>query len=213
MFCMKCGNKIQEGDRFCMKCGNPITQEKSTAAKSAAGKTEEKRKIKSGKKKLPIIIGAAVLALVIIMLLKGGKSGSGSGFDSPEEAYDAWMTGFCQHDFDLTLQAEPDFFIKYMGGEDKVREVLQINYDNQIAPYVARGFVKFESAGHTMLEKDEMKELEQGMKDAYGVKIKISAAATIHQQAVSQTERSDAGTSGYAFKHKGKWYYINIGSM
>ena len=144
------------------------------------------------------------------MLLRSCAKGPGSGFGSPEEAFDAWMTGFCQQDFDLALRAEPDFVIKYEGGEDRLKETLQRNYNNDVAPLAAKGFVKFEATGHVMLGEEETKELEQRMENVYGVDIKLSAAARINHRSVTTDGNGTTGISGYAFKYKGKWHYLNI---
>ena len=125
------------------------------------------------------------------------------------------MTGYCLHDFDLTLQAEPDFVIEYEGGEARLKETLQKNYEDDIAIYPNAGTFKFEATGHTMLGKDEEKEVEQAMCDKYNVDIKISAAAVIDHRLVDLSDGSagDIGTSGYAFKYKRKWYYLNVQSL
>ena len=183
----------------------------------AIGAMEKKLNVKLDKKKLGII-GAVVVVLVLILLFKGGKGGPGAGFGSPEEAYDAWMTGFCLHDFDQTLQAETDFVIEYEGGEDSLRNTLQRNYNNDIATKANAGFFKFEAVGHTMVEKDELEQFEQEMRNFYGVDVKFSAAAVIQHRLVdlsddSSNDEGSSGISAYAFKYKGKWYYMNTGRL
>ncbi len=205
----KMGEKLESARPMIDKMG-----EKLESTKPVIGKIANKLKVKPGKKKV-IIIGAVAVVLALIMLLKGGGSGAGSGLSSPEEAFDAWMTGFCLHDFDLTLQAEPDFVIEYEGGEARLKETLQKNYEDDIAIYPNAGTFKFEATGHTMLGKDEEKEVEQAMCDKYNVDIKISAAAVIDHRLVDLSDGSagDILTSGYAFKYKRKWYYLNVQSL
>ena len=205
----KMGEKLESAKPVVDKMG-----EKLESTKPVIGKIANKLKLKPGKKKV-IIIGAVAVVLALIMLLKGGRSGAGAGFSSPEEAFDAWMTGYCLHDFDLTLQAEPDFVIEYEGGEARLKETLQKNYEDDIAIYPNAGTFKFEATGHTMLGKDEEKEVEQAMCDKYNVDIKISAAAVIDHRLVDLSDGSagDIGTTGYAFKYKRKWYYLNMQSL
>lgn len=205
----KMGEKLESAKPVVDKMG-----EKLESTKPVIGKIANKLKLKPGKKKV-IIIGAVAVVLALIMLLKGGRSGAGSGLSSPEEAFDAWMTGFCLHDFDLMLQAEPDFVIEYEGGEAGLRAKLQKNYENDIAIYPNAGTFKFEATGHTMVEKDRVKEVEQMLCDEFNVDIKISAAAVIDHRLVDLSDGSagDIGTSGYAFKYKRKWYYLNMQSL
>ena len=194
----KMGEKLESAKPVIDKMG-----EKLESTKPVIGKIANKLKLKPGKKKV-IIIGAVAVVLALIMLLKGGGSGAGSGLSSPEEAFDAWMTGFCLHDFDLMLQAEPDFVIEYEGGEAGLRAKLQKNYENDIAIYPNAGTFKFEATGHTMVEKDRVKEVEQMLCDEFNVDIKISAAAVIDHRLVDLSDGSagDIGTSGYAFNTK-----------
>ena len=205
----KMGEKLESAKPVVDKMG-----EKLESTKPVIGKIANKLKLKPGKKKV-IIIGAVAVVLALIMLLKGGRSGAGAGFSSPEEAFDAWMTGYCLHDFDLTLQAEPDFVIGYEGGEAGLRAKLQKNYENDIAIYPNAGTFKFEATGPTMVEKDRVKEVEQMLCDEFNVDIKISAAAVIDHRLVDLSDGSagDIGTSGYAFKYKRKWYYLNVQSL
>ena len=205
----KMGEKLESAKPVVDKMG-----EKLESTKPVIGKIANKLKLKPGKKKV-IIIGAVAVVLALIMLLKGGGSGAGSGLSSPEEAFDAWMTGFCLHDFDLMLQAEPDFVIEYEGGEAGLRAKLQKNYEDDIAIYPNAGTFKFEATGHTMVEKDRVKEVEQMLCNEYNVDIKISAAAAIDHRLVDLSDGSagDIGTTGYAFKYKRKWYYLNMQSL
>lgn len=82
-FCTKCGKKLREGDRFCYYCGEPARDEKreTEATESVQNVEAEKeeltrdkgketeisvRNMNGKKKKLPLIIGAAVLFLFLI---------------------------------------------------------------------------------------------------------------------------------------------------
>ena len=37
MYCMKCGQKLSDGNRFCPQCGNNITGEATVADASSSG--------------------------------------------------------------------------------------------------------------------------------------------------------------------------------
>lgn len=88
-------------------------------------------------------------------------------------------------------------------------------YNNQIAQYGDGYSFTWKATGHTLLSKDELKELTQRINNQYGTKVKLSAAAVIHNQLINidDSKVSSSGTSGYAFKYKGKWYCLNIESL
>lgn len=96
MFCHKCGNQLPEGAVFCQKCGERVisedvlqkTEEKSQINDSAAKQSIVGASVNSGdarmrsiqqkrkSKKLPIIVGIAVLIIflaIIIILNWEGK--------------------------------------------------------------------------------------------------------------------------------------------
>lgn len=189
------------------------------AAGPAIGAIENKLNVKLDKKKLGII-GAVVVVLVLILALRGGgsKGKAGAGFSSPEEAYEAWTNGFCQQDFDLTLQAEPDFVIEGEGGKSVLKETLQRNRDRDLGTYDNVGIsLRYEAIGNYMLEEQfERDEFEQRIKDIYGVDIEISNLAVVDfiRFAIEDgTENLDhSGTSSFAFEYKGKWYYVPMQS-
>ncbi len=67
MFCGKCGNKINAGEKFCSYCGNQIeTGEFAQTQVNASNliKTNEKRKLL-----VPIIIGSVGIFLVIVLVV------------------------------------------------------------------------------------------------------------------------------------------------
>ena len=177
-------------------------------------------KPKLSKKKLSVIGGVALL-IVVILVVSSLLKGSGSGFNSPEEAYDAWNNGYYLHDFDLALKAWPDFDIEYQGGEAAVRAKLQSQYDNEglaemLADYDST--YGYEAVGHTNFPESQVEELSQKMTNFYGKDIKISDIAIIERQFFSTYggERLDVEneteqeTDGYAVKYKGKWYYLYL---
>lgn len=175
---------------------------------------------KLSKKKLSMIGGIAFL-IVVILVISSLLKGSGSGFSSPEKAYDAWNRGYYQHDFDLALKAWPDFDIEYRGGEAGVRAALQSWYDDEgLAEMLAEydTAYRYEAVGHTNLSKSEVEELSQKMTNFYGRDIKISDVATIDrkfitivngEESTSQKE-TEKEEYGYAVKYKGKWYYFAL---
>lgn len=62
MFCVNCGNELNEGDKFCNKCGAKLQEEKAVFMPSAAHKKRE-RKQRTG-----LLIGTIIAAGVILWI-------------------------------------------------------------------------------------------------------------------------------------------------
>ncbi len=78
MFCPKCGAKAIDGAGFCQKCGAklivdaPATQpvvESPANSKKQSGGTQKDAPVKKKSKKLPIIIGVAVLVVLAVIFI------------------------------------------------------------------------------------------------------------------------------------------------
>ena len=175
---------------------------------------------KMSKKKLSMI-GGIVLLIVVIAVISSLFKGSGSGFSSPEKAYDAWNRGYYLHDFDLALKAWPDFDIEYQGGEAGVRAALQSWYDDEELGELLTEYdtaYLYEAVGHTKLSKSEVEQISQKIADFYGKDIKISDVALIERQFVTiingdenpSKNEPEEETYGYAVKYEGKWYYLTF---
>lgn len=64
MFCSKCGNEIQNGEKFCAKCGSPIEGETAPLAQNQQGvATAEKKDYKK------IIMLVTILACVLLIAI------------------------------------------------------------------------------------------------------------------------------------------------
>lgn len=78
MFCSKCGTKVVDGARFCQKCGaklildEPVAQPAAESSANSANQTvsiPKEASVKENSKKLPIIIGAAVLVVLAVIFI------------------------------------------------------------------------------------------------------------------------------------------------
>ena len=230
MFCRKCGAEIPDGAKFCAVCGVPAQADAAHAGSNLASgkpalnvrgqKPVATAAAKSGNKK-PLLIGIAalvVLVLLIVVLVKGCAGGSsGSGFRSPEEAFEAFFNGYSEQDFERMMQAFPDFWIEYFGGEEAERQQLQRNYENDWVPLYEGGlqYTHCRATGHTLLSEEEVAQIEQEINDDFGVDIHVTEAATIEYELINnygstkETEEVSSHTGGYAYKYDGKWYYTN----
>lgn len=170
--------------------------------------------VKPDRRKLYIVGALALIAVVIFALtslFKGPKGGS----DSPEEAFEAYMNGYWEHDFDRMLEAYPAFYIKGHGGEDRLKDTIGRNYEVQVADYVAAGYIfSYKATGHTILDKEKIEEVERGINNEIDSKASFSAVATVDYQIImdyGDVHKTSSMSSGYAVKYKGKWYYFNVG--
>lgn len=207
-YCYKCGAEMSEEDKFCPECGTAVVE-----------LGEKKRETAPVNKKVFAIGAAALIVIVAIVVLVSVLKGSGSGFDSPEEAFEAWMNGYMQHDFDLRLRAEPDFEIKHDGGETEVKKLLQEGYEQQIAKYEESGNTAiYDAVGSYTLDKDEAEAVIQHINNEFDVDAKISEVAVVDYKLTVRTKSGmetdpHYDSSGYAIKYKGKWYFINYGPV
>lgn len=177
-------------------------------------------KPKLNKKKLSMIGGIA-LFIAVIFVVSSLFKGSGSGFSSPEKAYNAWNRGYYLHDFDLALKAWPDFDIESRGGEAGVRAQLQSWYDEEGLAEMLTEYntaYRYEAVGHSKLLKGDVEDLSQRLTNFYGKEIKISDVAVIERKFIttvngeesSSQKETDKEENGYTIKYKGKWYYFTL---
>lgn len=171
-------------------------------------------------KKKQSMIGCIAFLIVVILVISSLMKGSGSGFRSPEKAYDAWNRGYYQHDFDLALKAWPDFDIEARGGEAGVRAQLQSWYDDEGLAEMLTEYdtaYRYEAVGHTSLLKSDVEDLAQRLTNFYGRDIEISDVAVIERKFItvndgeeSTSKETDKEENGYTIKYKGKWYYFTL---
>ncbi|MBQ4096488.1 MAG: zinc ribbon domain-containing protein [Oscillospiraceae bacterium] len=75
MFCSNCGKEIQDSAKFCNGCGNEVSGSKAQTSASSSSPIEKLSKLSSGKKKkIAIISGVAVVALVLIVVFINSMS-------------------------------------------------------------------------------------------------------------------------------------------
>lgn len=216
MFCTNCGAETQDDAKFCVKCGKPLEEISMTNNTAAIPKINLPKVIKLGNKKL-LTIGAAALAVIILITaLSVTLSGRKAGLSSPEEACEAYFDGYSHADFDRMLKSYPQFFIEDGDGKDSLIKGIQNNYDNQFGKYVEQGYeFKYNATGYLMLEKDAAKRVEDTINSIYDSDESLSDVALVDFEIIMKLDGKVKGTpsyhaGGYAFKYKGKWYYINL---
>ena len=88
--CGKCGAELQEGQEFCPKCGQKVGLAVDAGVNAAINQFNSGvQKTNSKKKTLPLIIGAAVVAIVVlaVALSGGGKSDFNKMFSEYADEY------------------------------------------------------------------------------------------------------------------------------
>ena len=75
MYCTKCGKQNEDNAKFCVACGEKLdgTQGQSTAYQMGINMPYQAKK-KSHKK---AVIGITVVAVILILIISAGTSGSG----------------------------------------------------------------------------------------------------------------------------------------
>jgi len=85
MFCGKCGNQINQGEKFCSYCGNQIELVEFAQTQintSKPKKTSEKRKLL-----VPIIIGSVGIFLVIVLVVVSLVNGRNNADNNSETSH------------------------------------------------------------------------------------------------------------------------------
>ena len=237
MFCKNCGAELQENAKFCPKCGtlvaekpqagagtpatNDLTAKPSAfsadAAAQRAGFAARGNRGAVGTKATPKmlrLLAIAAVALVAIIVFVNVLKGGGSGFGSPEEAFEAYYNGMVQQDYDRSLKAMPDFVIAYLGGEDGAKAYLQQSYRDSYQQYIENGDQITYKAPGSMEADSAIDIIEPDLNNWFGTDVKLDGLAEVKYEFIAQnedtgTDYSDSGYTEYGIKYKGKWYFVD----
>ena len=86
MFCVKCGEKIEAGERFCGGCGAPVLEQPTQRQQEQTfvRETASSAPVKNNNNKLVGLITCAIVAIIVIIGVSSLFSG---GYSSAEDCY------------------------------------------------------------------------------------------------------------------------------
>ena len=197
MFCPKCGNQLPDGSAFCLKCGFRI------AGVSGGGSAQQSNNSMSDfvrrHKKGCIIAVVAVIALIFILRIVSGRSGSASvngGFSSPDDAVDAFTKAMLDQNEGEYLECFPETMrddISEGIDQQLYLEQTAANSRDLQSPY--RFFLadEDENLAFTVQSLEDMpKEDIEGYNENYGYEAKEGKIANVQ---ISNSQSLGAGTA------------------
>ena len=215
MFCKNCGTPVPDGVSFCPQCGTPTGM-------NPAGAAGGQKNTAYGAKKRPylaigLIAVLAVAAIILIVFL--GRLIFGGGYKKPIKTF---VQGMEEEDGEKILSAFSKKTVdelEDMSGLDK--RDFEREYDDFIQIFTDEDLdgedikLKYKIEDSEKLNKDDIKDIRDELKDSLGVREDISAARevdivlTIY---IDDEEEDKVDVSMDVIKVDGKWY-INYGSI
>lgn len=108
MFCSECGHKLEPGTRFCGSCGAEVAGPAEPATPAASPGSGGERRRSRLAVTVPLVVGAVVLAGIVILLL-GGLDGDSGGASDPEAAVRQLTSALQQRDLAAAIGVvDPD---------------------------------------------------------------------------------------------------------
>jgi len=216
MFCENCGNRLEEGSVFCTNCGSRVDGAAPVAAPAAAP-AAKKLNLKLNKKTL--LIGAvalvAVVALVLILVLGGGRTAEGT--------VEQFMNAMVKGDFSKAVDLLPEEALEYLAEEegydkDEIKDMINDMEDEmkdameEMEDYMGDFKITYEIKDQDELSRSELKDLKEEYEE---LDIEISEAIAFEVEMVIETE--DFGEQEQEMEiiviKVGKNWYIDLGSM
>ena len=164
MYCTKCGKQNEDNAKFCVACGEKLdgTQGQSTAYQMGINMPYQAKK-KSHKK---AVIGITVVAVILILIISAGTSGSGRGY---EETVDKYLTAQFDGDAEAVFEMIPEKAVDYLAEEadyDKDEMIQEVNKSlkkqmNQIDKYLGNDWeISYEITETEDVKGDNLSDLK-----------------------------------------------------
>lgn len=173
-FCFNCGNQLGENDQFCQKCG--AKQNTAPNAAPAATPAAPAKKLPFNLTKNSLIgIGAVVALLVVVIIIISSLTAS-SYKDAIDLMVDVSLNGkieklekLAPKEFWEYYEEESDITVKEMIEEYKDENVYESMMEELEKDYGKNIKVSYKIKEKEKLEKDELDEIKDGLKENYGI--------------------------------------------
>lgn len=242
MFCAKCGAEMKPTDAFCLKCGtenknrqavlaqpiqNPVpvsprpAQYAAPVAPSAVYRSEPPVQPypasasveKKEKKKWPIVLGAILGSLLLIILV--------SRCFGPKAAVRRYLRAYKNQNAGKVVRLAPKEVLEYYDDKrdidyDDLVEMLEdrfeISYESREKHYGDNYRVKYEVVGVDNVDGKEARELRDRYEESYDMDgDRIGGIKTVYVLVkISGSEKTTYNVSTFtAINYKGKWYVMD----
>ena len=154
MFCSHCGGKMDEDSQFCTHCGKEVVSQYAPAVQAPSPAQRPVQPSPAAVSKNPkgkyllfgacgTAVGAILLAVILLLagVFSGGTAGAfssggkieGSGFDTPEDAANAYLMGLKDGDLDAMLSAfAVESYVEHYDLEYLIERLGQYNINFEI---------------------------------------------------------------------------------
>lgn len=222
MFCKNCGAQINEGSKFCPKCGTPAGNAGGAAPGGTQGGYGGGGSVRTAKKPPYLAIGvvAVVAVVVIVAAVLIGKAIFGKGYEKPLKTL---IKGVEEQDGEMILSAFSEKTIDAMEEQSgmkksELEDMMEEEFEYMFTDEDIDGDdieIKYEVEKVKKLDKDDIKDIEDELKDYYDIKEDISAARELDvvlTTYIDGDEEDEEDVELIVIKVDGKWY-LDIDSM
>lgn len=166
-FCMQCGKEIEDSANICAFCG---------ASQGGGVNFDGSGAVKNKNKAIAVLIAAVAVILVIIIVLVNLLSGG--GYKKPiDNMMKAMETGKGKY----LYKTMPEFLIEYEYEDEKksdiydeLDEIMESITDALEGEYGDDIKISYKIKDKEKIEKDDLEDLEDSIKDEYDEKVKVS---------------------------------------
>lgn len=206
-FCENCGSELKDTDKVCPNCGaaavEKTTKKDVKVEKNTA--TNAESNTPNNTKKIAIIAGIAVAAILVIILL---ISLLGSGYKTPLNNY---FKGIEKAKSETYLKAYPEF----------VREEMEDTYDDEYLEKRVETFEKeygdkikisYKVLDKEKLDKDDLEDIQDELEDDYDeddVKVSTGYEVAVKITVKGSDDKESYYSSFYICKVNGKWCMVD----
>ncbi len=200
-FCMQCGKEIEDDANICSFCG--AFQEGAVSAEGAATVN------KSSNKAVGILIAAVAVVLVVLIVLFNLLFGG--GYKKPvDNMMKAIETGKGKY----LYKSMPEFLIEYEYEDEKKSEIYdELDESLEFITGMLEGEygddikISYKVKDKEKIDKDDLEDLEDSIKDKYDEKVKVSKGyeLKIKLKIKGDDDKDENTTKIKVYKIDGDW--------